>query len=733
MVGKSEWAAVLGAMALLFCSWQARTEDKAVETGALVVQAIRTNETIRVDGRLDEQVWTTPPVSRPFLTFSPTYGEIMGEATRIWVAYDRDTLYFAFRCLDTRPDRIKTSIARRDHSSADDWIGVVIDSLNQRQSSAEFYANPSGIQTDGVTSAVNSFRLNTAVDFVWRSAGRITSQGYDMEFAIPLRSLRFTGGDRVVMGMSFMRYINRLGHMGSWPGIPVGKTQFNAMAVVEFRELRSRLNAEVLPNFTAGFQRERDSAARWRDGSWNHNLGLSAKYGLTSSITAEATVNPDFSQVESDAFQVTVNQRYPLFFEEKRPFFMEGMEVFEFGVVPSGLMYSAMHTRNLVDPFLAAKVTGSLGPVSMVALAAGDEAPDPDGRLQGNAFWGLLRAKTSIGSDNSAGLLYSDHSRDGTANRVFGADLQYRFFGNLRVGASWLASRTREVRDRESRAGQAVNAVMQYMNPRLESWATFELYDRDFRMDSAFLQRGSLSRWQYFAGPYFQLRDRGVKWLQRLQPYLRIEGLHDLETGMNDSILEIGTTAYFRQSDYLHFEYVSQKESWLGATYPQHYVRVTGNAQLSRRFSLRAGWRTGEQLYYGPGQPFVGRGGSLALGVTLQPTSHFLAVLDWSRYHLDAPAGEQIYRVNIWNGRATYQFTRHFFVRGILRYDDYEKELLADFLASFTLIPGTVIHLGYGSLHQPLEDSDYHPAGDPLHMRHVRSSLFLKLSYLWRL
>jgi len=719
--------------ALMLCGsmlWSSPPESGSGEV--LRVSAVSVKESIQVDGVLDEAVWSSPAVRREFITFSPAYGMSLGEETRVWVAYDRDNLYFAFRCLDSRPDRIKTSICRRDASGGDDWIGVVIDTLNQRQGSAEFYSNPSGIQTDGVTSAVNSFRLNTAVDFVWRSAGRITDKGYDMEFAIPLRNLRFRGGKRVVMGMSFMRYVNRLGRMGSWPEIPAGKTQFNAMVEVEFRDLRQKRKLDVLPSFTAGRTRQRESGGDWSAADRRRNLGVSAKYGLTTSSTVEVTVNPDFSQVESDAFQVTVNQRYPLFFEEKRPFFMEGTEVFDFGVVPSGLMYSAVHTRNLVDPFLAAKLTGSAGPVSFVALAAGDEAPDPEGLLAGDAFWGLFRVRTSMGSDNSLGLLYSGHARDGADNHVLGTDLQYRFFGNLRLSASWMGSRTRAARGGEIRFGNAVNAVLQYMNPGLESWATFELYDRNFRMDSAFLQRGQVSRWQYFLGPILNFSEK-IKWLQSVQPYLKAEGLHDLESGLNDRNLELGMTAYFRQSDYLHLEYVDLRESWLGATFPQQFWRVSGTVQLSRRFSLRASWRGGDQIYYGPGEPFVGKGGLLGFGVNLQPTSHFLATLDWTRYHLNTPIGDSEYRVNIWNGRATYQFTRHFFLRGILRYNDYQRELLTDFLASFTLIPGTVVHLGYGGLYEPLDPQSYHPPGDPLAMRYIRSSFFFKVSYLWQL
>ena len=164
------------------------------------------SEKITVDGVLDEEVWKNPPIRRSMVTFSPVYAQSLGEETLVWAAYDRDTLYFAFRCLDTRPDRIKTSISRRDQMGGDDWVGVVIDSINHRQSSFEFYCNPSGIQTDGVTSAVNSFRLNTAVDFVWQSAGKITESGYDLAFAIPPESLRFKGGDRVRMGKSIIFY-----------------------------------------------------------------------------------------------------------------------------------------------------------------------------------------------------------------------------------------------------------------------------------------------------------------------------------------------------------------------------------------------------------------------------------------------------------------------------------------------------------------------------------------------
>ena len=220
------------------------TQAIELQQDGKIIVPDKISEPIKIDGDLSEKVWSNRAISEKFITFSPLFGEVLGQETKVWTAYNNKNLYFAFECYDTEPNKIKTSISRRDKISNDDWVGIAIDTMGNRQSSYEFYINPSGIQDDGITSAVNGWAFDIAPDFVWESAGKITDEGYLVEIRIPLESIRFKGGKEVKMGIVFMRNINRLGKMGSWPEIKAGQSQFNIMINVIYKDLKKGLNLE---------------------------------------------------------------------------------------------------------------------------------------------------------------------------------------------------------------------------------------------------------------------------------------------------------------------------------------------------------------------------------------------------------------------------------------------------------------------------------------------------------
>lgn len=181
--------------------------------------------------------------------------------------------------------------------------------------------NPSGVQLDALNSAAGG--EDTSPDSLWDSAGRLTESGYQVELRLPLQSIRFKGGNDIRMGVLFWRRVSRLGVSVSWPALAPGVWVFERHASLAFEDLQPRLAREILPSATYGRTSTEDTPLGWTAVSrWD--AGFSGKVGLTSTITLDATVNPDFSQIESDAFQVEVHQRFPVFFGEKRPFFMEG-------------------------------------------------------------------------------------------------------------------------------------------------------------------------------------------------------------------------------------------------------------------------------------------------------------------------------------------------------------------------------------------------------------------------
>ena len=738
-MGRRLWWIVLATMAVIFYSHPLRAVELNAEANTIIPDL--NAGPIKVDGQLTEPVWERAPISQQWITFNPLYGEKLDFPTDIWLAYDRQNIYFAFRCHDPEPARIKTSLTKRDSGSSDDWVGVAIDGLNNRQATFEFYVNPSGVQLDGVCSAMYADSLDVAHDFVWESAAHIDDAGYTAEIRIPLESLRFKGGAEVPMGMMFFRHISRIGRMGSWPEIKIGRNQFHFLASVLYRDLKKTLNLELLPNFTLNRAGQRHDDVSWDAAEWMPNAGVSLKYGLTSAVTAEATLNPDFSQVESDAFQVEVNQRYPVFYSEKRPFFMEGINAFDFGTINNGMMLASVYTRFIADPGWAAKLSGTAGRAQFALLAADDQAPgqaweeglNPD--LGRHAFWGVARLKYSLGSDNSLGLLYSGRTFAGGYNQVAGADLQYRFFQNLRLLVSYLHSETAAAETEPFRSGNGFSAMAQYGNRSWLAWATGELWDKDFAMDSAFLKRSAIGRGQFFLGHNFYPRRSG-SWLQRVQASFRYETVHDLSSGLNDASANLALSLYPTRNGILKLTYSDAREGWAGRLFERQNWTAAGQMQLCKWLFAYAAFVFGDKLYYDPQDPFLGFGYQLYLTATVQPGIRLNLNLDYIRDTLTrrvAGMREPVYAVQIFNLLATYQFNRYFFVRGALRYDDYEKRLLTDFLASFTLIPGTVIHLGYGSLYEDRQWTDGHWIPGQGRLREMKNSLFFKVSYLWRI
>lgn len=689
-----------------------------LELRPLLVEPDSNGAAICIDGTLNEEVWTRhSPMSKNFVTYSPVYGKKVDQTTDIWMAYSGEYLYFAFRCHDDQPDKIKTSICQRDKMFADDWVAVLLDAMGNKQTSYEFYVNPNGIQGDNLNSSVAGTGL--APDFVWQSAARLTDQGYDVEIAIPLESIRFKSGDNVRMGVLFLRNINRLGVSATWPETQPGQTDFHFMAPVIYHHLQMPLKLEILPNFTYSSNKERLDNDLWSDSDISKNAGVFLKYGLTSSITAEATLYPDFSQVESDAFQLEVNRRYPVFYIEKRPFFMEGMEVFDFGVVRDGMMVEAVHTRQMMDPSWAGKVSGTAGRFNFALLAANDRIHDGD-----DALWSVARGKYSLGGDNSVGFIYSGRYTDGSDASAAGLDLQYRPFENARFSASYLYT---------GRQGHGANAMLQYLTPRITAWATLEHYDQEFNMPSAFMNRGALTRAAAYIGPNIYLKSRALPWLLRVEPHAHASFVHDLETNMDDRYWTLGVDLYMTGQSFLKLEYKDEREAWMGEIFNQRYLYAFAGVRPANWLSLSVGFRAGDQIYYGPGQPFLGDGRQLMAALTLQPGLNFNLDVQYLRHDLFLQDGQRFYGFDIVNVETTYQFNKYFFIRAAARYDGYYEKILSDFLASITVIPGTVVHLGYGSLYQNgrFWEGKWQALGG--RYENLRNGLFFKVSYLWRI
>jgi hypothetical protein len=715
-----------------------------VKGGSIIIPDRITGKVkIIIDGELEESVWKLPSISPSFITVIPTFGKDLGVETRVWAAYDKTGLYFAFQCLDPEPARIKSTIAQRDEILMDDYVGVFLDTMGNRQSVFEYYVNPNGIQTDAVSTSVKGRDLTA--DFVWQSAAKITASGYQVEIRIPLKSIRYPESKgkskEVKMGIMFTRSVPHSSARAYWPEKQRWEhIEFNSMAEVVYQDLtKSGIRLEILPNFTYNRDSQRKTGDEW-DKSTETNAGVSVKYGITSSITAEATANPDFSQVESDVFQVEVNRRYPIFYSEKRPFFLESKEVLEFTTIKDSMMLSAVHTRRIVDPGWAAKISGSSGKMNFAVLAANDRSAGRPLENEVNpyegksALFGIVRAKYNIGSDNFIGLLYSGRHLEDQFNDTFGADLKYRFSKYLRGGLSYLHTRTRWAEGEPLGTGSGINAMLEFYSPKLITWGIYERYSTDFFIATSFHNRVGISRGACGIGPILSVNSKKLPWLKRVIPFVHFYHLYDLDTNITDSSWEIAVNLGLTLRGDMNLEYWTEKEGWAGTLFNKKYFHSIGSIQPFKWLVLYENITLGEQIYYHPSNAFVGNGKTIDLYAYMEPNKKLKISLNYTYSELkEKQSGQKIYSVNIYNFYTAYQFNKYFFVRGYVRYDSLQEKFLTDFLASFTLIPGTVVHLGYGSLYLDnrwQNDMWVSGQGDLIKMR---EGIFFKASYLWRI
>ncbi|MEZ5012611.1 MAG: DUF5916 domain-containing protein, partial [Bacteroidales bacterium] len=341
---------------------------------------------IEIDGILNEAEWKEAPVVTGFKTFVPDYGLDMDSRTDVYMLYDAENLYFAYRCFDVLPDRIKASVNSRDNIRADDWICINLDSFNDQQGLYAFYVNPAGIQMD---SRFAGGVEDASVDFVWYSAAVVDDEGYTVEVQIPLKSIRFSNSEPVEMSVFFERRISRESVQGSYPAMDPAKGEafLTQMQPLVYSGVKHYSLLELLPAFTYTATDAISEGTLTRD-ERRPSVSLTAKYGITSQLILDATVNPDFSQVEADAGQVDVNLRYKLYYPEKRSFFLEGNENFKIAATQADEydpVLTMMHSRAIINPLTGLKLSGKVTPgLTIAALYALDRTTgEADGGKQG--------------------------------------------------------------------------------------------------------------------------------------------------------------------------------------------------------------------------------------------------------------------------------------------------------------------------------------------------------------
>ena len=386
----------------------------------------RLTSEIRVDGVLDEAVWSQAARLSGFNQYRPVDGRPADDSTVVLVFYSPTAIHFGVRAYEGHGDVVRATLADRDNIGADDRVQLLLDTYDDNRRALLFAVNPLGVQQDGVQSegfdpsqsAGGRFDgvVDISPDFNFDSRGHVTPWGYEIEVRIPFKTLRYQAADPQRWGLQITRVTQHSGHEDTWTPAVRANASFLVQSgrLTGLTGLHRGLVLEVDPEFTSSVAGAPGVNKAWQYSDPTAELGGNVRWGVTPNYTVNATVNPDFSQVESDVGQVTVNERFALFFPEKRPFFLDGLEQYD---TPNRLIY----TRQIHEPLGGVKLTGKSGGTAVAYLGAADDRQYSDNGKDA-AIFNLLRVRRDLGASSTIGVVHTDRIEGNGYNRVSGAD-----------------------------------------------------------------------------------------------------------------------------------------------------------------------------------------------------------------------------------------------------------------------------------------------------------------------
>lgn len=710
---------------------------------------------IAIDGDLSEPAWASATSIPLIYEWQPGDNVPAVVETICLVTFDSERLYVAFRAKDPNPDDIRAHFADRDVPFLDDTVGFMIDTFNDRRRGYQFRINPRGVQMDAINSDVD-FSEDWSWDAIWDAEGRITADGYIVEIAIPFTSLRFPAGtDIQTWGFSAMRDMPR-SMRRRFRSTYTDRNQ-NCLvcqfdSLTGFQNITPGRNIEFDPTVTAARTDRLDAQpssvhpGSLVTGDVDYEAGLSARWSITPNVTFSGTINPDFYQVEADAAQLDINTRFRLFFEEKRPFFLEGADFFSTPI-------SAVFTRSIVDPSWGAKVTGKEGRSAFGFFVARDEVTTMTfPGYEGSGFTSIAEPLTSavgryrvdIAGTSTIGVLMASRAGEEYANHVGGVDGLVRIGRSNSVQFQLLGSQTDYPTDIAERFEQPAEAFDGYayalrFNRGTRNWfvgARAGGYSPEFRADSGFVTQTDL---RTFGGNAARVFTGGAgQWYSRIEIGIGADRSSDfsgerVQWGVDFPLVYAGpmqSEIFYSPSPnheyFLGREFDNFRHNFGASIRPTGDFAVGVNGTIGGAIDF-AGAREADQFRL---SPFVSFNAFDRLALDFNHTYQ----------HLDVEPG-RLFTANLTQGRAVYHFNRRTFLRAILQYTHIDREaatnpgalalqtrrLFSQYLFSFKINPQTVLLVGYSD----------NQIGTPgitsfrQDMFQTDRTFFLKIGYAW--
>jgi hypothetical protein len=707
--------------------------NDASPSGALKISLVETAP--KIDGFLSDGEWANAARVELNNQFEPQWLSKATERTEAFLMFDREFLYIAFRAYDSNASAIRAPVSKRDAIAQDDFVSVWLDTFDDRRSYA-FRFNPLGIQEDGIFTEGNLSDLTW--DGILESKGTLLSDGFAVEAAIPFKSLRFQINDKKSWGLHLFRRIARKNEQTSWTLISPDKEslliQMGSAAGLD--GIFAGRTLDVIPYVTLSNNgtREEDLTvpAGARLNTVNKlDVSFTATYTLTPNLTLSATVNPDFSQIENDVPQVSVNQRFPLFFAERRPFFQEGAEIFR-------PFYSAaprvIDTRQIVDPDWGVKLTGKIGKNTIGFLSASDNAPglrisQTDENFGKNAEFNILRLSRDVFSQSSIGFSLTDRRFAAGSNTVGTFDGRIRFGEGRQLFAYQVSYSKTTESDGTKREGAQNYFAYNYEDGKWSIGTTQSGAARNFRAQTGFIRRTGYFRSHGYV--YRAFRPQEKSWWVKARPFVVALALKDQNGNYDESYFDPGIDLEFARGVTFYTYFSTRRDNFLGRGYTTRvYInRFTVNAFKRLAFSGKIDAGTG--VNFDPARPAIGQLFNGELNVTLRPISKLNSEFLWLKSGLKSKnGGENLFAQDIYRNRTIYQFNRFNSARSIVDYDTLQRRIGLSFLYAYTPRPNTAAYFGYGdALFNGIE-----PLNEQRQSGFVRQSrsLFAKFSYNFR-
>lgn len=737
-------------------------------SGQITVSLPRIDATIDVDGRLDEPVWRQAALLTGFSVYQPVDQRPAPDSTEVLVWYSSDAMYFGIRAY-AQPGTVAATLADRDRVSSDDNVEIHLDTFHELSRSFVFVVNPLGVQADGIKSEIGGFipgsnvmpgQIDLSADFVWQSRGHVTDWGYEVEVRIPFSSLRYPARAVEDWGLQIDRHVQRNGYEETWTparrasasfiaqyGVLKGLTDMHHGQIVE-------LNPE-LTNTSAGAPCCAPAFTDWHYAS-RPQLGGNVRWTIGSNIVLNGTVRPDFSQVEADATQIAADERFALFYPEKRPFFVEALDQFN---VPNTLVY----TRTIVQPRFATKLTGKVASADVAYLSAVDEPTIVNG-VPARPLVDIVRLNQRFWGQSQGGLLYSDRVSGARENRVFGGDTHIVFANIYYAQLQAVESITRA--DGTTRNGPMWEAVLDATGRRWGFHYNVVGIDPDFRADNGFVPRvgfvqpNAANRFTWYGKPGALIERANAFFtetgLWRYNDFFNAKSLIEDHAGVNASVnlrggWNVGTTP--RVSSY----------GFAATDFPQYqnFVPTPRLSTFTESFSISTPffrrWDASVGTTLGNDVDFLEtsrvRRTDYNASLNLRPSDRLRVGATYvSSAFTRRGTGEQSVTTRIPRVKLEYQLARPIFVRVVSQYNAARRDALVDprtgrvivsssgpstpsssnslrtdWLFSYRPTPGTVFFFGYGgSMTEP-------DALSFTQLRRTSDAFFVKGSYVFRL